>query len=122
MRLPTNHPLRLLPGTIITGRLSEALNLQLQSDSLARIVRDKRVLAKETPDNAMKKQLVNDIIRMDKEAKRLQREADQKFAEAKKLNDEANKLSPPDTISPLVAPVDSTAAGAESDFTAGKKG
>jgi hypothetical protein len=83
--------------------LSEALNLQLQSDSISRIVRDKRVLAKETPDNVMKKQLVNDIIRMDKEAKRLQREADHKFAEAKKFKDNETNVSPIDTVPSLVA-------------------
>ena len=60
------------------------MNLQLRSDSLGRIVRDKRIMAKETPDEDMKKQLVTDIIRMDKESKRLQREADLKFAEARK--------------------------------------
>jgi hypothetical protein len=41
----------------------------------------------------MKKQLVNDIIHMDKESKKLQREADAKFAEARKLNDE-NRVAP----------------------------
>ena len=81
--------------------LSEALNLQLRSDSLARIVRDKRVVAKETADNEMKKQLVNDIIRMDKESKKLQREADLKFAQARKLNEE-NKVLPPDTVMPAI--------------------
>jgi hypothetical protein len=101
--------------------LSEALNLQLQSDSLSRIVRDKRVLAKETPDNEMKKQLVNDIIHMDKEAKRLQREADRKFAEAKKLNDEEIKLSPPDTITPLVASASESAPAIETDAQPIKK-
>ncbi len=34
----------------------------------------------------MKKQLIADIIRMDKESKKLQREADLKFAEARNLN------------------------------------
>ncbi len=96
------------PAPVTTRReynkiLSEALNLQLQSDSLARIVRDKRVLAKETPDNEMKKQLISEIIRMDKEAKRLQREADGKFTEAKKRKDVESKFSPPDTIAPLLA-------------------
>jgi hypothetical protein len=81
-----------IPVPVITRNnynkiLAEALNLQLQSDSLARIVRDKRVVAKETPDDEMKKQLVGDIIRMDKESKKLQRDADQKFSEARKLNE-----------------------------------
>jgi hypothetical protein len=95
------------PSPVITRNdynkiLSEALNLQLRSDSLARIVRDKRIVAKETPDDAMKKQLVSDIIRMDKESKRLQREADLKFAEAKKLNEENKIISVPDTIMPAI--------------------
>jgi hypothetical protein len=95
------------PSPVITRNdynkiLSEALNFQLQSDSLARIVRDKRVVAKETPDNQMKKQLVSDIIRMDKESKRLQREADLKFAEARKLNEENKIISEPDTIVPVI--------------------
>jgi hypothetical protein len=66
--------------------LAQALNLQLRADSAGRIVRDKRVLARETPDEEMKKQLVGDIIRLDKESKKLQREADLKFAEARNLN------------------------------------
>lgn len=94
------------PSPVITRNdynkiLSEALNLQLLSDSLARIVRDKRVVAKETPDDQMKKQLVSDIIRMDKESKRLQREADLKFAEARKLNEENKIISESDTIVPV---------------------
>jgi hypothetical protein len=95
------------PSPVITRNdynkiLSDALNLQLRSDSLARIVRDKRVVAKETPDDEMKKQLISDIIRMDKESKRLQREADLKFAEAKKLNEENRIISAPDTIMPAI--------------------
>lgn len=94
------------PSPVITRNdynkiLSEALNLQLLSDSLARIVRDKRVVAKETPDDQMKKQLVSDIIRMDKESKRMQREADLKFAEARKLNEENKIISESDTIVPV---------------------
>jgi hypothetical protein len=84
--------------------LAEALNLQLRSDSLARIVRDKRVLAKETPDKEMKKQLVAEIIRMDKESKRLQREADLKFASAKNLNEEEKMYSQHDTLIPPILP------------------
>jgi hypothetical protein len=84
--------------------LAEALNLQLQSDSLARIVRDKRVVAKETPDDQMKKQLVSDIIRMDKESKKLQREADLKFTEARKLSEDNRILSVTDTIAPVTNP------------------
>jgi hypothetical protein len=82
--------------------LSEALNLQLQSDSMARIVRDKRVEARETPDGEMKKQLVNDIIRLDKESKKLQREADVKFTEARKQNEDNKLISAPDSVKPAL--------------------
>lgn len=92
--------------------LSEALNLQLLSDSLARIVRDKRVLAKETPDDEMKKQLVNDIIRMDKESKRLQREADLKFTEARKLNESDKKSLQANIIIPAITPLEEQASAA----------
>jgi len=70
--------------------LSEALNLQIRSDSLSRIVRDKRIMAKETPDETVKKQLVSDIIKMDKESKKLQREADKKFSEARDFSEKIN--------------------------------
>jgi hypothetical protein len=65
--------------------LAEALLLQLKADSLSRIVRDKRILARETPDAELKKQHLSEIILADKEAKACQREADQKFAEARNL-------------------------------------
>ena len=65
--------------------LADALNLQLRSDSLGRIARDKRIMARETPDEDMKKQLVTDIIILDKESKKLQREADMKFTEARSI-------------------------------------
>jgi len=65
--------------------LAEALNMQLRSDSIGRISRDKRLAAKETTDDGIKKQLVAEIIRTEKESKKLQREADLKFAEARKL-------------------------------------
>jgi tetratricopeptide (TPR) repeat protein len=67
--------------------LASAMILQLKADSLARIAMDKRILAKETPDQELKKQLVTDIIRVEKEAKRTQREADRKFVEAGKIKD-----------------------------------
>lgn len=70
--------------------LADALLLQIKADSLARITRDMRIMAKETPDEEDKKQLITDILKTDKEAKSLQREADQKFNEARNLkgNDE----------------------------------
>jgi hypothetical protein len=65
--------------------LAEALMLQISADSAARITRDLRIQAKEEPDDSTKKQLITDILKNDKEAKRIQRSADLKFAEAKKL-------------------------------------
>ena len=67
--------------------LAEALILQIRADSLSGITRDLRIMAKESPDEALKKQLVADIHKTDKEAKSLQREADQKFIEAKNLKE-----------------------------------
>ncbi|MBN2812500.1 MAG: PD40 domain-containing protein [Bacteroidales bacterium] len=70
--------------------LAEALVLQIRADSLARIVRDLRIEARETPDEELKKQLVSAIVKTDKEAKSMQREADGKFASARKLKPAAN--------------------------------
>jgi hypothetical protein len=120
----TVTPTSPLPSPVVTRNeynkiLSEALNLQLQSDSLARIVRDKRVVAKETPDDQMKKQLITDIIRMDKEAKKLQREADLKFAEARNLNVDNSDLSAPDTL--LAATNSESQPTSEKETAAGQK-
>ena len=65
--------------------LADALIMQLKADSLARIVRDKRILAKDTPDDEMKKLLVNEIMQSEKEVNYLQSEADKKFREARTL-------------------------------------
>lgn len=65
--------------------LAEALLMQLKADSLARIARDKRILAKNTPDDEMKKQLVTETVQTDKAAVLLQHEADLKFAMARSL-------------------------------------
>jgi hypothetical protein len=80
--------------------LSDALNLQLRSDSLGRLARDKRIMARETPDEEMKKQLITDIIRLDKESKKLQREADVKFAEARSMKGHGGDYLAADTIAP----------------------
>jgi tetratricopeptide (TPR) repeat protein len=65
--------------------ISEALSLQLRSDSLSRMAREKRLQAKETPDGEGKRQMIADILRTEKESKRLQRDADQKYAQADQL-------------------------------------
>jgi hypothetical protein len=65
--------------------LAEALFLQIKADSAARITRDLRILAKETPNDSTKKQLISEILKNDKAAKYHQREADVKFAEAHSL-------------------------------------
>jgi len=75
--------------------LASALLLQLKADSLSRITRDKRILAKDTPDDELKKQLIAEIIQTDKEAKLYQREADQKFNEARSLKAIKNEIASP---------------------------
>lgn len=76
--------------------ISEALSLQLRADSLSRMAREKRLLAKETPDGEAKRQLIADILRTEKESKRLQRDADQKYAQADQLKGRI-PVSAPDT-------------------------
>jgi hypothetical protein len=88
--------------------LSEALNMQLRADSLSAIARDKRVLAKETPDDAVKKALVGDIIKLEKESKKLQREADKKFAEAHDISEKMNAAAPVQVVPAMAAVVDSS--------------
>jgi len=68
--------------------LADALQLQLRSDSAARITRDLRIIASEINEDSIKKQMVADILKNDKLAKSLQREADIKFAEARNLRAE----------------------------------
>jgi hypothetical protein len=86
------------PGMAQNGKyhkvLYEALLLQLKADSLSRICRDKRLLTREIPDDEMKKQWTEEIIQLDKEAKLLQREADQKFSEARSLKEAEMKNLP----------------------------
>lgn len=65
--------------------LAEALSLQLKADSAARITRDLRIMAKEMPADSLNKQIISDILRNDKLAKTLQREADQKYTQAREL-------------------------------------
>jgi tetratricopeptide (TPR) repeat protein len=78
--------------------LAEALLLQIKADSSARVTRDLRILARETTDDASKKQMVTDILRNDKEAKTLQREADARFAEARKLKPDGDTTHIKDSI------------------------
>jgi hypothetical protein len=67
--------------------ISEALILQVSADSSATIARDLRILARETPDKDSKKTLVSDILKNEKEARRLQHEADERFASARSIRD-----------------------------------
>jgi hypothetical protein len=91
------------------GRIiSEALNFQLTSDSLGRFARDKRLVAKETADGEAKRQMIAEILRAEKESKRLQREADQKYALADRLKGRLPVILP-DTVTeapPLAADKD----------------
>lgn len=81
--------------------ISEALVLQIQADSSARIARDLRIMARETPDSDAKKRIVSDLIKNEKEARRLQGEADARFSSARNLReDERNDslLKPSGTL------------------------
>jgi tetratricopeptide (TPR) repeat protein len=68
--------------------LADALLLQIKADSLSRISRDMRIQAKESTEEEVKKQLIADILSTEKAGKNLQREADQKFAEARKIKEQ----------------------------------
>jgi hypothetical protein len=70
--------------------LAEALILQIKADSLTRIARNKRIMARETPDEELKRDLINEIISIEKEAKSYQRDADKKFTIARELKGEIN--------------------------------
>lgn len=65
--------------------LTEALNLQLKADSLSRIARDKKIMAREIPDAVKKKELSDEILIAEQEAERYQVEADQLFARAREI-------------------------------------
>lgn len=65
--------------------LAEALRLQLKADSAARIARDLRIMVKEMPGDSLNKQRTADILKNEQLAKRLQKQADEKFAEARKI-------------------------------------
>jgi len=82
--------------------LAMALVLQLRADSAARTTRDLRVQAKETPNDSTKKQLISDILKNDKEAKSLQREADLLFSEARKLKESIPLATTPVSDSNIV--------------------
>jgi hypothetical protein len=73
--------------------IAEALTLQLKADSLARIARDQRIIARETPDDEAKKQLISEILSHEREAKKIQREADEKFKEAGKMKNLVDTIS-----------------------------
>jgi hypothetical protein len=83
--------------------ISEALSLQLRSDSLSRLAREKRLQAKESPDGEGKRQMIADILRVEKESKRLQREADQKYALADQMKGRIPQTMADTAVIPAVA-------------------
>lgn len=68
--------------------LAEALYMQLKADSLARLAREKRILAREIPEAVVKKELVDESLMLEKEVERSQMEADRLFAKARALKKE----------------------------------
>ncbi|MBN2273965.1 MAG: hypothetical protein JXK95_06505 [Bacteroidales bacterium] len=77
--------------------IAGALSLQLKADSLSDIAKDQRILAKETSENESRKQIISDILDLEREAKKVQREADEKFLEARKMKNAADTLPESDT-------------------------
>lgn len=65
--------------------INQALELQSQSDSLASIVKQMRLAAQDEHDYRKKQDLVANLTTLDKESKRMQRMADEKFALAEQL-------------------------------------
>jgi hypothetical protein len=77
--------------------VADALQFQLKADSLSRMARDQRILAREIPDEEAKKQMISDILSWEREAKRFQRMADERFMEAEKIKARSEPLPRPDT-------------------------
>jgi hypothetical protein len=73
--------------------IAEALQLQLKADSLSRMARDQRILAKEIPDEEARKQMITDILNYEREGKRIQRLADERFLEAGKIKALSDTIS-----------------------------
>jgi len=65
--------------------LGKALILQLRSDSMSRVARDRLIKAREAADEATKKQIMGSMYEASRESARLQQEADLKFAEARSM-------------------------------------
>ena len=77
--------------------IAEALQLQLKADSLSRMARDQRILAKEIPDDEARKQMITDILNYEREAKKIQRLADERFLEAEKIKARSKSFSQPES-------------------------
>jgi len=77
--------------------IADALSIQVKADSLSRMAREYRFMAKEIPDKAAKEQLISDILELEREAKKNQREADEKFTAARKMKNLADTLPEGDT-------------------------
>lgn len=80
--------------------LADAMYLQLRADSAARITRDLRIMARESNEDSIKKEIVEEILKNDRLAKTLQRQADSKFTKARELRHEPEQ----DTLVSSVVP------------------
>ncbi len=72
--------------------IAEALILQLKADSLSRLARDQRIVARNVTDNDARKQMISDIIRYEKEAKKIQQQADEKYLAARKIKNVSDTI------------------------------
>ncbi len=72
--------------------IAEALILQIRADSMNRLARDQRIILRNTTDNDIRKQMIADIIRYEKEAKKIQQQADEKFMAARKMKNSCDTI------------------------------
>jgi hypothetical protein len=77
--------------------VADALSLQVRADSLCRMAREKRILAQAISDDETKKEIISEILSLEREAEKIQREADERFLEARKMKDLAEPLPEEDS-------------------------
>jgi hypothetical protein len=88
----SNHPSVAYNKTEYNILIAEALTLQLKADSLSRLAREQRTEVRNITDNDVKKQMIGDIIRCEKEAKKIQQQADEKFMAARKIKNASDTI------------------------------
>ncbi len=75
-----------------------ALSLQIKADSLSRMASEKRVVAQAIPDADAKKEMLIEVQRLEREANKVQHEADEKYLEARKIKNVSDTLPGGDAV------------------------